>query len=118
MNFGERLSELRKEQEWTQEELAKKLRVSRSAVSMYEKRGRRPNYDLLNDIAALFDVSVSYLTGSSDVRGHSRPVVTPEDERMAALSALLSPDEFSLLTAYQSSSTEIREAVRAVLGVR
>ena len=37
MNFGQRLAELRSERGLTQEELANRLDISRSAIGMYER---------------------------------------------------------------------------------
>lgn len=85
---------------------------------MYEKGGRRPNYDALNELSEIFDVSVAYLTGASDIRGHAKPQISEEDERAALLASLLSPEEFAVLMSYQSSSSEIRAAVRAVLNIK
>lgn len=118
MNFGIRLSQLRNEHGWTQDELAKRLRVSRSAVSMYEKGGRRPNYDALNELSEIFDVSVAYLTGASDIRGHAKPQISEEDERDGFLASVLSPEEFAVLCSYKSASSEIKAAVRAVLNIK
>lgn len=57
---------MRKKAGLTQEELAKKLNVTRSALSQYELGTREPNYDLLLKIADFFEVTVDYLIGRSD----------------------------------------------------
>ncbi|MEY2239413.1 helix-turn-helix domain-containing protein [Bacillus altitudinis] len=64
--FGKRITTLRKKAGLTQEELAKKLNVTRSALSQYELGTREPNYDLLLKIADFFEVTVDYLIGRSD----------------------------------------------------
>ena len=56
MQFHERLKEYRKIQGLTQEELAEKLHVSRSAVAKWENGLGLPSDDSLEDIAALFGV--------------------------------------------------------------
>ena len=56
MQFHERLKEYRKNQGLTQEELAEKLHVSRSAVAKWENGLGLPSDDSLDDIAALFGV--------------------------------------------------------------
>ncbi|MGF9726960.1 helix-turn-helix domain-containing protein [Bacillus safensis] len=64
--FGKRITTLRKKAGLTQVELAKKLNVTRSALSQYELGTREPNYDLLLKIADFFEVTVDYLIGRSD----------------------------------------------------
>ncbi len=60
-NFGQRLKHLRNSRHITQADLAVKLGVSTSAVSMYEKGNREPNNSMLKKICAFFGVSVNYL---------------------------------------------------------
>lgn len=61
-----RLSELRKKKNITQQKLADHLRVSRSAVAMWETGASEPDNKTLDSIANYFDVSVDYLLGRSD----------------------------------------------------
>lgn len=67
---GARLKQLREEKGLLQEELARALSVSPSAIGMYERDYREPSDELLLQIASFFDVSVDYLLGNSDVRNH------------------------------------------------
>lgn len=67
MEFHEKLQTLRKQQGWTQEELAKKLYVSRTAVSKWESGRGYPNIDSLKAIAACFNVTVDALLSSDEV---------------------------------------------------
>lgn len=59
--FGDRLKTLREEFEMTQEELGKKLNVTRQSIYTYEKGENEPTMDTLVKIADMFDVSVDYL---------------------------------------------------------
>ncbi|WP_419724070.1 helix-turn-helix domain-containing protein [Bacillus sp. SKDU12] len=59
--LGKRITSLRKQDGLTQEGLAKKLNITRSALSQYELGTREPNYDLLIKIADYFDVSIDFL---------------------------------------------------------
>ena len=61
--FSEKLSQLRRQAGLTQAEMAKRLGISKSAVSMYERGNREPELDLLQEMADLFGVSVSSLLG-------------------------------------------------------
>ncbi|MEK4267031.1 helix-turn-helix domain-containing protein [Bacillus sp. FSL W8-0940] len=64
--LGKRITSLRKQSGLTQEELAKKLNITRSALSQYELGTREPNYDLLIKIADFFEVSTDYLLRGTD----------------------------------------------------
>ncbi len=61
MNFGERISDLRKRQGLTQEELAKLLGVTNQAVSKWESNKCCPDIELLPQIADVFKCSIDYL---------------------------------------------------------
>lgn len=63
---GDRITHLRERNGLTQEELANKLGISRSALSHYEKNRREPDYQILNDLADLFEVSIDYLFGRTE----------------------------------------------------
>lgn len=62
---GEQITYLREQHGLTQEELANKLGISRSALSHYEKNRREPEFKTLIDIADLFNVSIDSLFGRS-----------------------------------------------------
>lgn len=66
--LGNRIKLLREELGLKQEELAKKLSVSPSAIGMYERDLREPNNELTLKIADFFNVSLDYLLGKSDIR--------------------------------------------------
>ena len=60
-----RIAKLRKKAGMNQAQLAKQLKVSPSAVGMYERGHRYPDINMLIMIAKVFDVSLDYLiTGS------------------------------------------------------
>lgn len=75
MNIGEKLKALRTERGLTQEQLAARLYVSRTAVSKWETGGGSPNLDSLQAVARLFDVSVDDLLSTDDL------IVLARDER-------------------------------------
>ena len=64
MEFNEKLQELRKSKGLTQEELAEKLYVSRTAVSKWESGRGYPNIDSLKEISMFFSVSIDELLSS------------------------------------------------------
>lgn len=55
---GMKIKELRKKHKITQDDLAKKLGIGKSAISNYESGYRMPKQDLLFKLANIFDVSV------------------------------------------------------------
>ena len=67
MEFGEKIQKLRNEKKWTQEQLAEKLYVSRTAVSKWESRKGYPNIDSLKDIAKLFNKTIDELLSSEEI---------------------------------------------------
>ncbi len=64
MEFNEKLQELRKNKGLTQEELAEKLYVSRTAVSKWESGRGYPNIESLKEISTFFSVSIDELLSS------------------------------------------------------
>ncbi len=67
MKYGHRIAELREQKGWTQEELSASIGISRAALSHYEKNRRKPDYETLNRLADLFQVSIDYLLGRRDL---------------------------------------------------
>ncbi len=67
MEFNEKLQELRKQKGLTQEELAEKLYVSRTAISKWESGRGYPNIESLKAIAKCFGVTVDELLSSGEV---------------------------------------------------
>ena len=74
--FGERLSVLRKGAGLTQAELAKKLGISKSSVSMYECGNREPEFDLLEKMADCFQVDMNVLLGRTEPLVNNDPELT------------------------------------------
>lgn len=64
--IGERLKNLRKNLGYTQDDLAEKLSISRSSLSLYEIGKREPDSETFNKIADFFHVSLDYLNGRTD----------------------------------------------------
>jgi transcriptional regulator with XRE-family HTH domain len=62
-DFPNRFKHIREKSGLTQQQLADKLGISRSAVGMYEKGEREPNFETLELIADTFNVDMNYLLG-------------------------------------------------------
>ena len=61
MTFGEKLSKARKENNYTQEQLADILGVSRQSISKWESDVTYPETDKLIRLSELFHCSLDYL---------------------------------------------------------
>lgn len=67
MEFSNKLQELRKQKGLTQEELAEKLYVSRTAISKWESGRGYPNIDSLKAISKFFSVSIDELLSGEEI---------------------------------------------------
>jgi transcriptional regulator with XRE-family HTH domain len=63
MDLGERLKYLRKQQHWTQEQLAQYLNISRSQISKWENGDLLPDVQSLQKLSNLYNVSIDFLIG-------------------------------------------------------
>ena len=67
MEFSEKMQQLRKEKELTQEQLAEQLYVSRTAISKWESGKGYPNIESLKSISKLFSVSIDDLLSGEEL---------------------------------------------------
>ena len=61
MTFGEKLQYLRKEQNWTQEQLADQIGISRQSLSKWELGAATPDTEHVVRLSRLFSVSTDTL---------------------------------------------------------
>lgn len=66
-NFADIFKYLRTQSGLTQQEMADRLRISRSSVGMYENGEREPSFELLECIADYFNVDMNYLLGKKEM---------------------------------------------------
>jgi len=69
VDFGNRLKTLRMKENMTQQQLARKLGLTKSVISAYETGLRQPSYDVLIHIAKIYNVSTDYLLGIENKKG-------------------------------------------------
>ena len=130
--FATRLAQLRQEKKMSQQDLADRLKISRSAVGMYEQGRRGPDFDILDDVAELFDVDFNYMLGKTDVRGQypksapkvtikasgkKSPLLTPRSAGYELVKKQRQSGPEKVMRAYTEASPEIQAAVRRVLGI-
>lgn len=98
MTFGERISLIRKQLKWSQEDLAKKVGTSAPIIGRYERDEIKPSIEVAAKMAELLNVSLDYLVGKTDVLLDNKIM-----NRITEIQKL-SPDEqktvFSLLDAF------------------
>ena len=102
MSLDKKIRTLRLEYHMTQEDLARRLNVSRSPVAGYETKNRQPSHEKLTALAGLFHVSVDYLINDSSPSIPPRKIAFPEvEQRLLSQYRNLSPrsreDLFSYL---------------------
>ena len=66
LTFGERLRELRREMDMTQDEFATLLGSTKQVLSRYETNQRSPKITLVQQYAEKLNISVDYLLGDSE----------------------------------------------------
>lgn len=63
VDFGNKLKTLRIQNNYTQEQLAQRLSLTKSVISAYETGLRMPSYETLTAISRIFKVTTDYLLG-------------------------------------------------------
>lgn len=78
--LGERLKSLRKERKLTQEELGRKVNVTKVSISGYENGNRSPDTETLQKLADFFEVTTDYLLGRTEEMTY-KGIPIPEADR-------------------------------------
>lgn len=99
MSMGTRIKQARLAKNMTQDELAKRIGVSKNAISNYENEVSTPKIELLFPLMASLDVDANYLYGVDAEQNKSMP---------------LSQHEQRLIVAYRSHP-DMQEAVDRLL---
>lgn len=60
-DLGQRITELRKQKNWSQTELATQVGVSYAQIGRYETKGSQPPAEVLKNIATALDTTVDFL---------------------------------------------------------
>lgn len=76
--YGKKLRELRKLEGWTQEQVAKKLGITKQTYSHYENENRKPSLDMIRELAAIYQVNIDDIFSDDDKKGaDSNPTTIP-----------------------------------------
>lgn len=81
-----RIKKLREEFKITQQELADKLNGAKSTVAMYENETRKPSMEVLIRLSEIFDCSIDYLLGKTDVKNSGEQIDDVLNEAMIGMS--------------------------------
>lgn len=90
ISIGERITQLRKAKNWSQDELAKEVEASRVMIGKYERGDNSPSIEVIVKLAKAFDVSVDFLLGEGLNATYDKEMLKrldelellPEDEKI------------------------------------
>lgn len=74
MSLGDKLINLRKEKQLSQEEMAEKLGVTRQTISKWETNQSTPGFDNIIPLCELFEISTDELLNSEKIKSDSKSV--------------------------------------------
>ncbi|WDA67434.1 helix-turn-helix domain-containing protein [Lactococcus lactis] len=98
MKLSDRIHELRLEKGYTLKDLANRVGIAYQTIQKYEKGLSKPRVAQLEKLAIIFDVSVSYLLGETDVRSTSKlnePDIFPKRIKTLRLKAGLTQKQLA-----------------------
>ena len=117
--FAKTLTLLRQDRNITQEELGKAIGVSRSAVGMYERGERHPDYETLEKIADFFNVSFNFLLGNiqeyEDADNDSLELFAYREKALSGLNNLMRFDFDDIISSFlQLNNAGLIEAAKRI----
>ncbi len=108
-SFGRHLRDLRKSNSnFSQQEMADKLNISRSTYTYYETGKSEPGQEKLKKICEILNVDFNTLLGYSD---EGVVAAAASEEATDETFGSLTPSEEQLLLAYRSMNTEEKEYI-------
>lgn len=110
--FAKVFKQLRLERELSQSRLAEQLGISKSAVNMYERGDRRPDFETAEAIANFFSVDMNYLLGFTDkIKRPAGDETDPVTNKYLEVTLA----EIELIEAFRHAGQETQDAIRAIL---
>lgn len=97
IKLGVKIKEFRTARQWTQKDLAEKLGLAKSTVSLYETNRREPETEILVKMANLFQVSVDELLGNDPPGKEPKVVLYGSDGKLVDISELSQEDQTYIL---------------------
>ena len=99
-DFGLRLKQLREKHNLSQSQVAKRLGITRAAISSYENNISLPSVNVLAELALLYRVSTDYLLGLDNRTAIVLEYLTPRQ------SAVIQEVMDTLVTEFKLSNRE------------
>lgn len=120
--LSDRLKQLRTENNVLQKEIAEKLKITTSAYGFYEQGKRTPDADTLNKIAELYNVSIDYLLGRTNIRDSADKItksLNDDPELSEFWNALKDRDDLKLLfkQTKEMSPNDIKKIIRIIKAI-
>ena len=90
-----KIKELRKQKNWNQTTLAKKLNTTQANISGWEKNKWQPDNEVLIKLSELFNVSIDYILGNTNelTTTTQSAVISPEQAKEIWFSTLAQSDQ-------------------------
>lgn len=66
MTFGEKITYIRKQLKWSQDDLAKKIGTSAPIIGRYERDEIKPSIEVASKLADALDITMDFLLGKTD----------------------------------------------------
>ena len=104
-----RIKMLREENSFTQLDLANRLNCSKSVIGLYESETRKPSMEVLVKLSEIFNCSIDYILGKSDVRNPKNE----ENDPLGLAKIGFSMDKYSPPTEKQKQ--QIRDLLEIIL---
>jgi transcriptional regulator with XRE-family HTH domain len=101
--IGDKIIALRKNKNWSQNDLAKALNASRDIISKYERGLNTPSLEMAEKIADIFGVTVDYLLGKSSFAKYDKAAIKRLDD-------IENLDDDTKLTLFKVIDTFIKES--------
>ena len=106
MAFKDELRILRKQDGLTQAELARRLGISKSTISMYENGNREPDFETLEAFADYFNVDMNRLTGISKAPADLSDYI-PSDQ--------ITKSEYSMIRSYRKAEPADKQIIDNII---
>lgn len=95
--IGERIKELRLENNLTQKKLAQMAEISEISIRKYESGDRIPKYDVIEKLSSIFNVQPDYILGRSNQRKFDSNILSDDFKALLEIIESSNNPEFSKL---------------------
>lgn len=115
MILAEKIIKLRKQNGWSQEDLAMKLNVSRQSVSKWESTASIPDLDKIIKLSEIFGVSTDYLLKDTAEEEAGMEAITEEEHAISRERSVSLEEANTYMNLVESASRKIAAGVAACI---